>query len=81
VPSLNERKEDIPALVDHFARIICEEQGIPVKVFDKAAVKSLQNYNWTGNIRELRNVVERLIILSAKNVTEQDVKQYAHARF
>jgi DNA-binding NtrC family response regulator len=51
VPSLNERKEDIPALVEHFAQIICEEQGIPVKTFDKAAVKSLQNYNWTGNIR------------------------------
>lgn len=81
VPSLNERKEDIPALVDHFAHIICEEQGIPVKTFDKPAVKSLQNYNWTGNIRELRNVVERLIILSGKNVTENDVKQYAHARF
>lgn len=81
VPSLNERKEDIPALVEHFSKIICEEQGIPVKSFDKAAIKSLQNYNWTGNIRELRNIVERLIILSGKNVTEQDVKQYAHAKF
>lgn len=81
VPSLNDRKEDIPALVEHFSAMICEEQGIPVKTFDKGAVKALQNYNWTGNIRELRNVVERLIILSGKNVTEADVNQYAPARF
>lgn len=81
VPSLNDRKDDIPALVEHFSKIICEEQGIPAKSFDKGAVKALQNYNWTGNIRELRNVVERLIILSGKNVTEQDVNQYAPARF
>lgn len=81
VPSLNDRKEDIPALVEHFAAMICEEQGIPVKSFDKAAIKALQNYNFTGNIRELRNLVERLIILSGKHVTEQDVNQYAPARF
>jgi DNA-binding NtrC family response regulator len=81
VPSLNDRKEDIPELVEHFAKIICEEQGSPVKSFDKAAIKALQNHNWTGNIRELRNVVERLIILSGKTVTEQDVNQYAPVRF
>lgn len=81
VPSLNDRKEDVPALVEHFAAMICEEQGIPVKTFEKGALKALQNYNFTGNIRELRNLVERLIILSGKNVTEQDVNQYAPARF
>lgn len=81
VPSLNDRKEDIPALIEHFTSMICEEQGIPVKTFDKASIKALQNYNYTGNIRELRNLVERLIILSGKNVTEADVNQYAQARF
>ncbi len=81
VPSLNERKEDIPELVDHFSKLICEEQGVPVKPFEKNAIKALQNYNWTGNIRELRNIVERLIILSGKNVTEQDVNHYATAKF
>jgi two-component system nitrogen regulation response regulator NtrX len=81
VPSLNDRKEDIPALVEHFSVMICEEQGIPTKPFEKGAMKALQNYNYTGNIRELRNLVERLIILSGKNVTEQDVNQYAPARF
>jgi len=81
VPSLNERKEDIPLLVEHFSAIICEEQGIPVKQFDKNAIKGLQAHDWTGNIRELRNVVERLIILSHKSITEADVKAYAVARF
>ena len=81
VPSLNERKEDIPLLVEHFSAIICEEQGIPVKQFDKNAIKGLQAHDWTGNIRELRNVVERLIILSQKSITEADVKAYAVARF
>lgn len=81
VPSLNDRKEDIPILIEHFANMICEEQGIPVKPFDSKAIKSLQELNWTGNIRELRNVVERLIILSAKNVTEADVRAFAVPKF
>lgn len=81
VPSLNERKDDIPLLVDHFSNMICEEQGIPLKPFDQKAIKSLQELNWTGNIRELRNVVERLIILSGKNVTEGDVKAFAVPKY
>jgi DNA-binding NtrC family response regulator len=81
VPPLNERKEDIPILVEHFSKIICEEQGMPVKTFDKGAIKALQAHNWTGNIRELRNVVERLIILGGKSITENDVKAYAVPRF
>jgi DNA-binding NtrC family response regulator len=63
VPSLNERREDIPKLISHFADKIASEQGNAVKKFSGDAVKLLQEYDWTGNIRELRNVVERLIIL------------------
>lgn len=73
VPSLDERKEDIPLLVNHFAKIIAEEQGSPKKDFDEKAIAMLQNFAWTGNIRELRNVVERLIILGANPISEQDV--------
>ena len=76
VPSLNERRDDIPALVDHFNAMVCEEYGIPPKKFNKDAVKTLQGYNWTGNIRELRNVVERLIILSGKEITKKDVETF-----
>lgn len=81
VPPLNERKEDIPVLVEHFSKIICEEQGMPLKTFEKSAIKALQSHNWSGNIRELRNVVERLIILGGKTVSEADVKAYAVPRF
>ncbi|AZQ44743.1 sigma-54-dependent transcriptional regulator [Nonlabens ponticola] len=77
VPSLNDRREDIPLLVDYFAEKIAKEQGTPVKTFDKKAIKLLQEYDWTGNIRELRNVVERLIILGGKDVSEKDVKLFA----
>lgn len=76
VPSLNERRDDIPLLVDHFLKEISEEYKQPVKQIDDAALKALQDYNWTGNIRELRNAVERLIILSDKNITKKDVEQY-----
>ncbi len=76
VPSLNERRDDIPLLVDHFLKDLCEEYKQPVKEIDAAAVTALQNYNWTGNIRELRNVVERLIILSDKKITKKDVETY-----
>lgn len=76
VPSLNERRDDIPALVDHFNMMVCEEYGIPPKKFNKDAIKTLQGYNWTGNIRELRNVVERLIILSGNEITKKDVETF-----
>ncbi|MCL9808976.1 sigma-54-dependent transcriptional regulator [Flavobacterium luminosum] len=77
VPSLNDRREDIPALIEHFAAKIADEQGSAKKVFSKAAVKLLQEYDWTGNIRELRNVVERLIILGGNEISENDVKLFA----
>ncbi len=76
VPSLNERRDDIPLLVDQFLTDICSEYGIAKKVIDADAIKLLQEYNWTGNIRELRNVVERLVILSGKNIMAEDVKNY-----
>jgi DNA-binding NtrC family response regulator len=77
VPALNNRREDIPLLVDHFSDKICTEHGNPKKLFSDKAIKLLQNYDWTGNIRELRNVVERLIILGGNEVTESDVKAFA----
>ena len=76
VPSLNDRKDDIPLLVTHFMKEISEEYKQPEKGIDKDAIKALQNYNWTGNIRELRNVIERLIILSGKTITKKDVEMY-----
>ncbi|QOG04075.1 sigma-54 dependent transcriptional regulator [Flavobacterium sp. MDT1-60] len=77
VPPLNERRDDIPALVRHFAEKIASEQGNVVKVFSQQAIKLLQEYDWTGNIRELRNVVERLIILGGTEISETDVKMFA----
>ena len=77
VPSLNERRNDIPELIEHFANKIAEEQGNTVKNFSKQAIKLLQEYDWTGNIRELRNVVERLIILGGIEISENDVKMFA----
>lgn len=77
VPTLNERRDDIPLLIEHFSEKIAAEQGAGKKEFSDDAVKLLQKYDWTGNIRELRNVVERLIILSGKTVTEKDVKLFA----
>lgn len=78
VPSLNERKDDIPLLVDHFSKAICDEQGMPPKPFDKKCIAELVNFDWTGNIRELRNVVERLLILSGKSVTVEDFRNYVY---
>ena len=80
VPSLNERRPDIPLLVDRFLADICVDYGISKKSIDEGAIKGLQEYNWSGNIRELRNVVERLIILSGKTITEEDVKSYVSPR-
>lgn len=76
VPSLNERRDDIPLLVDQFLEDICTDYGTAKKDIDKEAIKLLQEYNWTGNIRELRNVVERLVILSGKVITPSDVSNY-----
>jgi two-component system nitrogen regulation response regulator NtrX len=77
VPALNDRRNDIPELIEHFTNKIAEEQGNSVKVFSKQAIKLLQEYDWTGNIRELRNVVERLIILGGTEISENDVKMFA----
>ena len=77
VPALNDRREDIPLLIDFFAEKIAKEQGNPKKEFSKDAIKLLQEYDWTGNIRELRNVVERLIILGEKEVSKKDVSLFA----
>jgi len=80
VPSLNERRDDIPVLVDQFLDDICSDYGIAKKNIDESAIKLLQQYDWTGNIRELRNVVERLVILSAKTITGEDVESYVMPR-
>lgn len=77
VPALNERREDIPLLINYFSKKITNEQGIALKGFSSKAVKLLQEYDWTGNIRELRNVIERLIILGGTEVSESDVKLFA----
>ncbi len=77
VPPLDERKDDIPLLIDYFAEQICAEQGGRKKTFAQEAVKALQACSWPGNIRQLRNVVERLIILAGETITEEDVKLYA----
>jgi DNA-binding NtrC family response regulator len=77
VPPLNERREDIPLLIDYFTDKIAEEHGTAKKTFSTKAITLLQEYDWTGNIRELRNVVERLIILGGKEVSESDVKLFA----
>ncbi|MFO7869046.1 MAG: sigma-54 dependent transcriptional regulator [Bacteroidales bacterium] len=76
VPALAERKDDIPLLVEHFLTTVCKEMGIAKKSCNAAAIKYLQTLPWTGNIRELRNVIERLIILSDSQITEKDVKAY-----
>lgn len=76
VPSLNERREDIPLLVDKFLADICADYGISKKSIDREALEALKQHNWTGNIRELRNVVERLIILSGKTIVADDVQSY-----
>lgn len=77
VPALNDRREDIPELVNHFVHKIASEQGLPTKEVDDEALQLLSSYDWTGNIRELRNVVERLMILADNPISAADVKQYA----
>jgi DNA-binding NtrC family response regulator len=80
VPSLNDRRDDIPLLVDKFLGDICSDYGIAKKVIDDEALDALKQHNWTGNIRELRNVVERLIILSGKTIIREDVEAYVLPR-
>ena len=77
VPSLRERKDDIPVLAEHFVKEICEDYGMPLKSFSADALNALQSKAWTGNIRELRNVIERLVILSDKKITEKEVNTFA----
>ena len=76
VPSLNDRKDDIPLLTEKFLDDIAEEYGAKRKNIDPKAIDLLKNYNWTGNIRELRNVIERLVIMSTGDISEDDVKRY-----
>ena len=80
VPSLNERKDDIPILAKHFLAIICEDQGLPLKEIDESGITALKNVNWTGNIRELRNIIERLVILCGDTITGDDVSLYANPK-
>lgn len=81
VPSLNERKDDLPLLAEHFLQQIADEYGQPKKNINASALKALQQHDWTGNIREFRNVIERLIILSGDTIDEKAVKQYATPYF
>ena len=76
VPSLNDRRDDIPLLVDKFLTDVCSDYGIAKKTIEPDAVEALKSHDWTGNIRELRNVVERLVILGGKVINEEDVNTY-----
>lgn len=78
VPSLNDRRDDIPLLAEHFMTMICSEHGIARKHFDPKALEALQKLNWSGNIRELRNIIERLIILGSETITGEDVRLFAN---
>lgn len=80
VPSLNDRRDDIPVLANHFMSIVCAEHGVARKSFEKKAIDELQKTNWTGNIRELRNIIERLIILGGDTITGDEVKMFANPR-
>ena len=80
VPSLNERRSDIKLLANYFCEKICSDYGIPTKKIEDNAIKALENHNWTGNIRELRNTIERLIILADTSITESDVNRYANPK-
>ncbi|MEJ6589181.1 MAG: sigma-54 dependent transcriptional regulator [Crocinitomicaceae bacterium] len=80
VPSLNERVEDIPLLANHFIKMVCADQGIPLKKFDLKALDALKNIDWTGNIRELRNIIERLVILCGPIISEADVQNYSNSK-
>ena len=77
VPELSKRKSDIPILISHFSKLISKEQGIETKVFNNDSLKLLEEYNWSGNVRELRNVIERLIILGGNPITKEDINLFA----
>ena len=80
VPSLNNRRDDIPVLVNHFIEILAEDHRIDVPIIEKSALKMICEANWTGNVRELRNVIERLLILtpSGENISSKIVSKYSH---
>jgi len=80
VPSLNDRRDDIPLLANHFLNTICEDLGVPPKEITPDGMEALKNVDWTGNIRELRNVIERLVILCDKKITAEDVNRYANPK-
>ena len=77
VPPLKDRKSDIGLLVEHFTKVLSKDQGLELKVFDSKAIESLKNYPWSGNIRELRNVIERLMILGDNPITKENINQFA----
>lgn len=79
VPSLNDRIDDVPMLANHFIKLICSDQGIPNKSFDDKAIEALKKINWTGNIRELRNIIERLVILCGPVISKEDVELYSNS--
>ena len=80
VPALNDRRNDIPLLAEHFLTVVCNDHGIARKSLDEKAIQALTAINWTGNIRELRNVIERLVILAGDLITEQDVNLFANPK-
>ncbi len=80
VPSLNERRSDIPVLANHFIQLICSDHGIPCKVLTESALNALRELDWTGNIRELRNIIERLVILCDQEIDANDVHKYANTK-
>lgn len=80
VPSLNERQEDIPLLSEHFLSLVCSDHGIPRKQFAESALQELKKIDWTGNIRELRNIIERLVILGGAEITGEDVQLFANPK-
>jgi DNA-binding NtrC family response regulator len=80
VPSLNDRKEDIPLLANHFIKMVCSDQGIPLKKFNDSALEELKKVDWTGIIRELRNIIERLVILCGPIISNNDVRMYSNSK-
>ena len=80
VPALNERRMDIPILANHFIQLICQDHGIPCKKLNDAALNALKELDWTGNIRELRNIIERLVILCDQEIDAKDVQKYANVK-
>ncbi|MFM1947496.1 MAG: hypothetical protein RL207_1779 [Bacteroidota bacterium] len=80
VPSLNDRRADIPLLANHFLQLVCQDQGIPCKSLNKEALNALKSLDWTGNIRELRNIIERLVILCDQEIDAKDVQKYANVK-